>query len=49
MRKILEKIFGDKKKTTKARDFEWEKFQQVAKEQFRKLNDKGISIPVVTL
>ena len=49
MRKVFEKLFGIKKKETKKRDFEWEKFQQTAKEQFKILRDKGLNIPVVTL
>ena len=49
MRKLLEKIFNGNKKETKPRDFEWEKFQKVAKKQFKILKDKGISIPVVTI
>jgi len=49
MLKILNKLFTAKKKKTEARDFEWEKFQVMAKEQFRKLKDKGLSFPVVTL
>lgn len=45
----LKKLFGIKKKETKERDFEWERFQKSAREQFQRLKDKGISIPVVTL
>ena len=48
MRKIIERIFGRKKKTS-PRDFEWERFQESAKKQFKILKDKGISIPVVTI
>ena len=46
---LLKKIFGFKKRETKERDFEWERFQKVAKEQFLRLKEKGLSIPVVTL
>ena len=49
MKKIIEKISGTKKKETKQRDFEWERFQEVAKQQFKILRDKGISISVFTL
>ncbi len=49
IRRIISKFFAQKKKETKPRDFEWEKFQQVAREQFLRLREKGISIPVVTL
>lgn len=49
MKKIFEKIFGSKRRETRVRDFEWEKFQKTAREQFVKLRDKGLSIPVVTL
>lgn len=49
MKKFLEKLFEGKKKKTKARDFEWERFQASAKKQFRILKEKGISIPVVTI
>jgi len=45
---ILLKLFQKKKKDTRPRDYEWERFQIVAKDQFRKLKEKGISIPVVT-
>ena len=48
MRKIIERIFGRKKKTS-PRGFEWERFQESAKKQFKILKDKGISIPVVTI
>ena len=46
---LLKKIFSLKRKETKVRDFEWEKFQKVAKDQFIRLREKGLSIPVVTL
>lgn len=49
IKRILSKIFTFKKKETKPRDFEWENFQKVAREQFIRLRDKGLSIPVVTL
>ncbi len=49
MRKILGKLFESRKKKTQEHDFEWERFQLVAKEQFKKLKDKGLTIPVVTL
>jgi hypothetical protein len=49
MIKLLERLFTSKKKETKKRDFEWENFQKSAKQQFKNLRDKGISIPVVTL
>ena len=49
MKKIIEKLFGAKKKETKQRDFEWERFQEMAKQQFKILRDKGISISVFTL
>ncbi len=48
MKKTIEKILGGKKKKTKAHDFEWEKFQKAAKEQFIKLRGKGLSIPIAT-
>lgn len=48
MRKIFEKIFN-KRKETKPRDFEWERFQRQAREQFKKLQERGLSIPVFTL
>ena len=49
MKKIFEKLFGMKKRETKPTDFEWERFQKTAREQFVRLHKKGISIPVVTL
>lgn len=49
MKKIIEKLFGSKRREARPRDLEWEKFQKTAREQFVKLRDKGLSIPVVTL
>ena len=49
MRKLLEKLFESKKKKTAPKDFEWEKFKTMARQQFLRLKDKGLSIPVVTL
>ncbi len=49
MKKIFEKLFRTQKRKTEEKDFEWEKFQEVAKEQFLKLSKKGLSIPVMTL
>ena len=49
LKTILQKLLGLKIKENIKRDYEWEKFQEVAKEQFRRLKDKGLSIPVVTL
>lgn len=48
IKRIFEKIFA-KRKVTKERDFEWERFQRVARDQFVRLKDKGLSIPVMTL
>ena len=48
MKKIIEKLLGRKKKTS-PRDFEWERFQETAKKQFKILKEKGISIPVITI
>lgn len=48
MKKLMEKIFGQRKKETKKHDFEWEKFQVMAKEQFKRLKDKGLTIPIAT-
>lgn len=45
----IKNILGYKKKETRPRDYEWERFQKSAREQFLKLKKKGISIPVVTL
>ena len=49
MRKLFERLFEPKKKKTIPKDFEWEKFKTMARQQFLKLKDKGLSIPVVTL
>ena len=49
IRKIIDRLFNTKKRETKPRDFEWEKFHATAKEQFERLKEKGLSIPVVTL
>jgi len=49
LKKVFAKLFENKRRETRPRDFEWEKFQKTAKEQFVKLRDKGLSIPVVTL
>ena len=46
---IIEKLFFSNKKKTEKKDFDWEHSQEVAKEQFKKLKDKGLSIPIVTL
>ncbi len=46
---LFQKLFTPKRKANVKRDYEWEKFQAVAKDQFRRLKDKGLSIPVVTL
>ena len=48
MRKIFERLFGRKKRTS-PRDFEGERFQARAKKQFKILKDKGINIPVITI
>ena len=45
----VKKIFEGKKRESKPRDYEWEKFQSVARQQFRRLKDKGLNIPVFTL
>lgn len=49
IRKLLESwgIIG--KREAGKKDFEWESVQSVAKEQFLKLKEKGLSIPVMTL
>lgn len=49
MIKFFKKLLESKKKQTAPRDFEWEKFQENAKKQFKSLKDKGISIPVMTI
>jgi len=48
MQNIFKNLLGKDEKQTKVRDFEWERFQRVAKEQFIKLKEKGLSIPVMT-
>ncbi len=49
IKKLLERLLGRTKKENSPKDFEWENFQKVAREQFVKLKEKGLSIPVVTL
>ncbi len=49
MLKFLSRLFEPKKKKNEVRDFEMEKFQRLAREQFKRLREKGLSIPVVTL
>lgn len=49
IRQLISRLFTGKKRETKPRDFEWEKFRSTAKEQFTRLKEKGLSIPVVTL
>jgi hypothetical protein len=49
IRALINKFLDSKKRETKPRDYEWERFQQTAKEQFVRLNKKGINIPVMTL
>lgn len=46
---VIKKLGMPIKKEAKPRDFEWERFQQAARSQFRKLSEKGLSIPVFTL
>ncbi len=46
---LLQKLFAKSNKEAKQRDFEWEKFQKTAKEQFIWLREKGIRIPIVSL
>lgn len=48
MQNILKALLGKNERETKERDFEWERFQKVAKNQFMKLKEKGLSIPVMT-
>lgn len=45
---FFKRLTEGKRKETKPKDFEWEKFQQTAQQQFKKLKEKGLSIPVVT-
>ncbi len=47
--KLFRELFYKNNKITKQRDFEWERFQKTAKEQFLKLRRMGISIQVITL
>jgi len=49
VKKVIEKVLRIKKKESGPKDFEWESFQKVAREQFMKLKEKGLSIPVMTL
>ena len=49
IRKLIDRLLGRTKKENSPKDFEWESFQKVAREQFVKLKEKGLSIPVVTL
>lgn len=49
LKTVLQKLFGPKQKENVKRDYEWEKFQTMAKEQFRRLKEKGLNIPVVSL
>jgi len=49
IKKILEQFFGKAKKQEGPKDFEWESFHKIAREQFLKLKEKGLSIPVMTL
>lgn len=46
---ILSRVFTKKKKETRPRDYEWERFQKTARQQFIRLKEKGLSIPVMTL
>lgn len=49
VKKLFSRFFEKRKREEGPRDFEWEKFQKTAREQFVKLKDKGLSIPVMTL
>lgn len=50
---MLNKFFSDlftyTKKVPKQRNFEWEKFQKLSRDQFLRLKEIGLSIPVVTI
>jgi hypothetical protein len=48
-KELVEKVTRGNTKEQKPKDFAWESFQEVAKEQFIRLRDKGLSIPVITL
>lgn len=46
---LFRKFFIKTKKEAKQRDFEWENFQSSVRQQLKSLQNKGISIPVITL
>lgn len=48
IRLLISRLMG-KKDVRARRDFEVDSFQRIAREQFLRLKDKGLSIPVVTL
>lgn len=47
--KLFSGLFYKTSKKTQKKDFEWEKFQKIAKEQFIWLHEKGIKFPIMTL
>lgn len=46
--KLIKKLFSQSRRENKPKDYEWERFQKSAKEQFVRLKEKGLSIPVMT-
>lgn len=47
--RIFGELFSNNNKETEPKDFEWEKWQKTAKEQFLKLRKMGIRFPVISL
>lgn len=53
MNAIVRKLFSvgrsENKKLNQPKDYEWERYQAFAKQQFVKLKEKGLQIPIITL
>lgn len=48
-RKLFREIYFHTNKETKKIDFDWERYQKTAKEQFLRLKGMGISIPIKSI
>jgi hypothetical protein len=46
---LINKLFGIKKKEASKKDYDWDNFRKSFREQFRKLKEKGINMPIYFL
>lgn len=45
--KFFYRLFGNDLKNLQPKDVEWESFQQALKQQFQKLSQMGIGLPIM--